>query len=112
MEQNVVVAVMEVSAKLKDQTFETVEARVRAAMELTKNHWMAYTEDDRFSAALGASMDSANEWDRRLIEISMIPLKALGAATHGFPVDWETVMAKSDEWLPLMKWWKEIYKSQ
>lgn len=110
MEQNVAVAAMEVSAKLKERTFETIEARVRAAMELTKDHWMAYTEDDRFRAALGAAMASANEEDRSRIEDSMKPLNALGAATHGVPVDWASVMAKSDEWLPLMKWWKEIYK--
>ena len=87
---------------------DTLEAKVRAAMLCTKDHWLITNEDGRFRAAVGGAMLSADEDDKRRLEAEMRVLNALSSAMGGGGSLDLAVMDIPENPIGLMKMWKEI----
>lgn len=107
MSNTLMIAAMETRAKLKGQTFVTVEEKLKAAMEMTKDHWMAVDESERFQAAIGAVLADASPEDKARIEAELRPLKMLGAAQQGIPVDFSQLEVPENP-IGLMQLWHEV----
>lgn len=97
---------------------ETLEERLREAMRLVQDHWMATAEDDRLKAAIGCVMDlygqGSNEWERLEWEFRQLARlsTALQAAQLGMGIDPYSIEGMAEEMqqrepLGLMKMWRE-----
>jgi hypothetical protein len=111
MSNTLMIAAMETRAILKEKSFATLEEKLRAAMELTKDHWMAVDENERFQAAVGAVLCDASQEDKARIQAELQPLKMLGAAAQGIPVDFSQMVVPENP-IGLMKLWHEVKAGQ
>lgn len=80
-----IIALTEAKAKI-DRT-KPVKDQLIAAMNATKDHWMATDEDTQFRAAIGAVMVGIEGDDLERIKTELRMLKTLGAMISGVPVD-------------------------
>ena len=94
-------------AKRVAEGADTLEDKLIAAMNETRNHWMVTDEDKQFRAAVGAVMLLVDDDTRYQIELEMKTLNALSAMISGVPVDIENIETP-DEPIGLMKIWKEL----
>ncbi len=86
----------------------TLEARLKAAMQLTKDgHWLLSSEDENFRCAVGAVMLNASPDERERIEADLRGLKALSAMISGVPVDLSRIEVPENP-LGMMAMWREI----
>lgn len=101
------IAVTEAKAAAGKET--TLEGRLRAAMEATKNHWVVTSEDDRFRAAVAGVMLLSNDEEKERIKLEIDQIRMLGAAFSGIPVDF-AVVKPLDNPIGLMKMWGKVKK--
>jgi hypothetical protein len=103
---------------MKDRVHKegTLADRVLSAMRYVRKHepdlfWMSYkvTDDDMLRTALASVMADATEMENDVIERSLMPVRMLGAAASGIPVDF-SAMRLDDDLLPLIKLWQESEK--
>lgn len=97
-----------------DQSLPLEERLVAAMRYIRKYHcdvlWLSVAsgnqlDDLMFRTAIGAVMVEASEDEQDLIRRSLLPLKAIAAATNGIPVDFASTL--SDDLISLMKLWKD-----
>lgn len=99
----------------------TLTERLTAAMRAVRAangsslFWMSWAEpndDMRFRAAVAAVLLKSDAEDRRIIELSMRPLKAIAAMFSGVPIDVDAALAQTQdpECIPLMKLWHDSVK--
>jgi hypothetical protein len=73
MDVKFMIAVTEASEAAKEKF--TLVAKVKAAMEITKNHWMLTDEDLRFKAAIAGAIDASSSQEDS--DILLNEMKAL-----------------------------------
>lgn len=105
MDNLILIAVVE--ARDFAETAPTLEGRLRAAMSVTRHHWIVTDEDSRFRAAIAAVILLSSEEDKSRILAEVEQLRILGAACNGIPVDLAAI-EPLDNPIGLMKIWKEI----
>ena len=94
-------------AKLAAEKETTLEGRLKAAMNATKDHWMLTDEDSRFRAAICGAMLLSDEKDKERITREITQLKTLNAMMDGVPVNLEGIKVNKPP-IGLMKMWREI----
>lgn len=99
------IAIIEAKSAAKDE--RTLEKKLKASMNVTKNHWMLTNEDDRFRAAIGAVLLLSNEVDKERIVKEMEQLKILSLIMSGASVDFMK-FEKLENPIGLMKMWGDI----
>ena len=63
---------------------KTIEAKLEAAMNVTKDYW-AFTDDDmRFQAAVAGALISASDEDKQCVKEEMDALRCLSSALSGY----------------------------
>lgn len=103
------IAVTEAGHAIKGKSFPTLEAKLEAAMEATKDHWMLTDEDGRFRAAIGAVLCDCTPDEKERIESEMLALRTLSAMFSGIPVDLAGMKAPENP-LKLMDLWRKVTK--
>lgn len=101
------IAVSETKARMEGKEYPSLEAKLEAAMELTKDHWMVTDEDGRFKAAIGAVLVTSNDEEKERIEQELSAIKALSAMFAGVPVDLSNVKAPEKP-LRMMDMWRKV----
>lgn len=99
------IAVTQAKSAAEKET--TLEARLRAAMNATKDHWLLVDEDARFRAALGAVLLLSDTEDKDRIEKEVRELRTLSAMVSGVPIDFNEVKAIENP-MGLVKLWQEL----
>lgn len=87
----------------------SIEDRLREAFRVTRNHWMATKEDDRFRAGVGGVLLTATEAEQERINHELKALQMVGAMIDGIPVDFEATFAEVERARPigLLRIWRE-----
>lgn len=99
------IAVTEAKAAAKNET--TLEGRLEAAMNATKDHWLLTDEDGRFRAAKGAVLLLGEAEDKERIKFEIKQLRTLSAMMSGVPIDFEKIEELKNP-IGLLKVWQEI----
>jgi hypothetical protein len=89
----------------------SIEDQLRAAMDVTRNHWMCTDEDQQFRAAVGAVMLHYGAGTPQFIRLERETrqLQHLSAAMSGLSVDWEQALGGDDyEPIGLLSLWRSI----
>ncbi len=94
-------------AKEKAKNKKTLEEKLIAAMNATKDHWMLTDEDGRFRAAVGAVLLLSDEEDKKRIESEIKQIRTVVAMLNGVPIDIERLEELKNP-IGLMKMWHEI----
>lgn len=84
-----------------------IKDRLRAAMRVTKRHWLCTSEDERFRSAIGGAMLASGEEDRLRIGGEMRVLAAISEASNGLPIDFSQIDFP-EEPLGLLALWGEV----
>lgn len=95
---------------------DSLEDQLRAAMQVTRNHWMCTDEDEQFRAAIGAVMlhygEESEEYKRLSSEMAKLrKVNAfLQAAQAGLSVDLSLLPDEDNQYEPigLLGMWKSI----
>lgn len=87
----------------------SIEDRLREAFRVTRNHWIATKEDDRFKAGVGGVILAATEEERERINHELRALQMVGAMIEGIPVNFEAAYAEAEQARPigLLRIWRE-----
>ena len=101
-------AIVVTEAKHVAERVEGLDARVRAAMECTRSHWLVTREAERFEAAIGGVLLATTDSDEKArLQAAIEQVKALSRVMDGNLVGVEDA-AEPDPPLPLVKMWKEL----
>ena len=112
------IAITEVKASISGLHGD-ISDLLRAAMKITKNHWLVTSEADRLNAAVGGVMvhygQDSEEYKRLSWEMKNINRlnAALSAAMSGVSVNFESVVSEiNDDMKPvgILALWKEVDK--
>lgn len=110
---DMLIAIIEAREKCKDITL--LEDRIKAAMKVTKNHWLVTDVPKQFKCACAAAlMESPEKADKDLITKSHSGLSAVShaivAMQGGADIDIGKIIEDlmPSNVLPLLKWWREI----
>jgi hypothetical protein len=101
------IAAMEARSALRGKTFPTLEDKIKAAMRVTKDHWMETDENNQFLAAIEAVFPECSPEDQAKIKDEISMLQMLGAATQGVPVDFSR-MPEIKNPIALRRLWAEV----
>jgi hypothetical protein len=99
------IAVTEAKCAAEKET--TLEGRLKAAMNKTKDFWMSTNDDLRFRAAVGAVLLLSDDSDQERIKDEMKQLQTLSALLNGVPVNLEEVKPLKNA-IGLIKMWGDI----
>jgi len=106
MDVKFMIAVTEASEAAKEKF--TLVAKVKAAMEVTKNHWMLTDEDLRFKAAIAGAIDaSSSQEDSDILLNEMKALSLLSDFLTGTKIDFSGAKVPKQT-IGLMKLWIDI----
>lgn len=107
MDNTDLIAITEAESAAKGK--ETLEERLEAAMNATKDHWLLTDEDRRFMAAVGGVLLVSNEEEQERIKSEVSILKTISAGCSGVPIKIEELLKQSrTEPIGMMKMWKKI----
>ena len=106
----VMIAITETKMQIEIMSNESVEARLKKAMELMQQHWLVTNQEEQFQAAIGAVLLTATEDEKERINGELKTLRALNAAASGVPVDMTQAFESMESYEPigLTKLWKDI----
>lgn len=105
-----IVAIKELQTRMGERNNESLEERIKLAMNEVKNEdWLIRTEDDMFKVAVGAILLEATDEERELINQEIKFLKALSAASDGVDVNFGSLFNDIDpsKSIGLLKYWRE-----
>lgn len=113
MNNIVMIAAVEAEGAAQAAEDQSLEGRLRAAMEATKSHWMATKDEDQFLAACEGVARTCSEEERERMETSLRSLQGLSALMAGVAVDVEALAAQSEDAEPirLVPLWREVKES-
>lgn len=101
------IAATEAKHGIEGKEFPSIAEKLKAAMRLTKDHWMVTDEDTQFRAAIGAVLLTASPEEKTLIESELRCLKMLVAASQGVPVDFSQMQVPENA-IGLNKLWQDV----
>jgi len=110
------IAIAEAKAHISTMEKADVVEVLKAAMKITKHHWLVTDELSQIQAAVGATMlhfgVDSEEWNRLKTEMSNINQfnVALLAMEQGIEVNLESVLKSHETIKPIgiMRIWKEV----
>ena len=85
----------------------SLEGKLRAAMNATKNHWMATDQDTQFKAAIGAVLLLIDGEEKSRLEEELLALKNVNAMFSGVSVNIDAIKVPENP-IGVMKMWQEI----
>lgn len=104
--KDVVLIIAFIEAKEAAKNESTLEGRLKAAMNATKDHWVLTDEDGRFRAAVGAALLLSDDDDQERITKEMAQLRTLSAVMSGVPINFEGIET-IEKPIGLMKMWHD-----
>jgi hypothetical protein len=110
------ISVSEIKAKLVNEKIEGLENQLKAAMKITKDHWLVTDESQQFKSAIAGVMalygPNSDEWDRLVWESKQIEKlnHMVTGAQLGIPINLEALTEKNDTFEPigLLAMWKNL----
>ncbi|KKN16367.1 hypothetical protein LCGC14_0976620 [marine sediment metagenome] len=110
MNDRVVIIIPEVRAAVQAHAEESLEERAKVAMRAARKSWLGLSDNENFSAAIGALVLEATPEERNRLEAEIRVLKALNAAIDGVPVNLATVLegGQIDNAIGLNSLWHEV----
>lgn len=108
------IAIIEARDAIKE--IDSIEDRLKKAMEITRNHWMCTDEEKRLWSAVGAVLVSygvgTQEFERLEKEIKCLKRfnAAISAASTGLSVDFGGIVENDEDFKPIgiVKMWHEV----